>query len=78
MQTLDLDFKREKHFGFFVHTAIGKKLITLTSLVKVKARLHWQCFYGNITGDTQQSLLTCLGHLGQSDRDKNDPNCQGE
>ncbi len=26
MQTLDLDFKREKHFGFFVHTVIGKKV----------------------------------------------------
>ncbi len=37
-------------------------------------------FYGDIAGDsdTRQALLTCLGHLGQSDRDRNDPNCQGK
>jgi hypothetical protein len=78
MQTLDLDFKREKHFGFFVHTVIGKKIDNIDVIGKSKGSFTLAMFYGNITGDTQESILTCLGHLGQSDRDKNDPNCQGE
>ncbi len=48
----------------------------------IKAHLHWQCFYGNIAGDGNmrqahrvygQSLLTCRGHLGWRDINRNDP-----
>jgi hypothetical protein len=37
-----------------------------------KAHLHCQCFYGDIARDSDmlQSLLTCIGHLGQRDRDR--------
>jgi hypothetical protein len=35
-------------------------------------------YIGDSDSNTRQSLLTCLGHLGRKDRDRNDPNCQGK
>jgi len=51
-----------------------------TAITADKGLLTLAMFYGNIASDTdmRQSLLTCLGHLGQSDRERNDPNCQGK
>ena len=38
----------------------------------IKVYLHWQCFYGDIASnsDMWQSLLTCLGHHGQCNKDR--------
>ena len=58
----------------FKCSLIWKIIVTDFSLLiwNVKACLHCWCFYGYIAGDsdTRQSLRTCLGHLGWSNRDR--------
>ncbi len=55
-----------------METTRTKRRIITSYYDQLKARIHWRCFHGDIAGDsdTQQSLITCLDHLGQCDRDR--------
>ncbi len=55
-----------------METTRTKRRIIISYYDQLKALLHWRCFHGDIAGDsdTLQSLLTCLGHLRQFDRDR--------